>query len=146
MTVFDVADWFLSRERMTHKNLQKLCYYALAWSYAICPEPICDAVFEAWAHGPVNRDLYDKYKSYKFSYIPQQETPSGFSADENRFLRRIWATYGPYDADSLEILSHSELPWKNARRGLDGLEHSTKPISIDDMQYYYRSIYIGGDA
>lgn len=30
-TVFDVAEWFLSKESMTNKNLQKLCYCAQAW-------------------------------------------------------------------------------------------------------------------
>lgn len=30
-TVFDVAEWFLSKESMTNKKLQKLCCYAQAW-------------------------------------------------------------------------------------------------------------------
>ena len=29
LNIFDVANWFLSKEEMTHKKLQKLCYYAL---------------------------------------------------------------------------------------------------------------------
>ena len=30
--VFDLADAFLCIDSMTHKKLQKLCYYAKAWS------------------------------------------------------------------------------------------------------------------
>ena len=34
-TIFDVADWFLSKEAMTPKKLQKLCYYYKAWGLAL---------------------------------------------------------------------------------------------------------------
>lgn len=30
-SIFDIAGWFLEKEPMPHKRLQKLCYYALAW-------------------------------------------------------------------------------------------------------------------
>ena len=33
--VMDVANWFLSQSSMTHKKLQKLCYYAQAWHCAL---------------------------------------------------------------------------------------------------------------
>ena len=61
-TVFDIANWFLEKQSMTHKKLQKMCYYAQAWSYALKNRPIMDAEFEAWVHGPVCRELYEKYK------------------------------------------------------------------------------------
>lgn len=146
-TIFDVADWFLYKEKMTHKKLQKLCYYAQAWSCAICPEPISDAVFEAWVHGPVCYPLYVRYKDYGFGYIPQKtEKPSVFSADEDDFLEGVWSTYGDISANALEALSHTEPPWQIARAGLDSGAHSRKAIASKDMADYYRSIYTGGDA
>ena len=33
--VRNIAGWFLSRDTMTHKMLQKLCYYAQAWYCAL---------------------------------------------------------------------------------------------------------------
>ena len=30
-----VANWFLSRKSLTHKQIQKLCYYAQAWYCAL---------------------------------------------------------------------------------------------------------------
>ena len=30
-SVFEIANWFLLKESMSHKKLQKLCYYAQAW-------------------------------------------------------------------------------------------------------------------
>lgn len=143
---YDIADWFLSKTEMTHKKLQKLCYYAQAWSYAICPEPISDAVFEAWVHGPVCRELYEKYREYGFSYIPQPATVPSFTPDENAFLDDVWETYGDISANALEALSHSEAPWQKARAGYQSNEPCNVPIKPTDMSLYYRSIYTGGDA
>ena len=57
-TIFDIANWFLSKEGMTHKKLQKLCYYAQAWYLALYKNKLIDGYFEAWVHGPVNSSLY----------------------------------------------------------------------------------------
>lgn len=35
LTVFDIANYFSSKEDMTHKKLQKLVYYAYAWYIAL---------------------------------------------------------------------------------------------------------------
>ena len=145
-TVFDVADWFLSKEKMTHKKLQKLCYYAQAWSYAIQPEPISDAKFEAWVHGPVCYELYQKYKEYGFSFIPQCEKPDVFSDDEEAFLGDVWDTYGEYSATSLEVHTHNEPPWQIARIGYAPDEQSRVEILPENMKNYYLSIYDGGNA
>lgn len=144
--IFDVANWFLAKERMTHKKLQKLCYYAQAWSYAIQPVPLTDAVFEAWVHGPVCRALYDKYHPYGFDYIPAPSRTPSFDAQTEDFLCSVWETYGGKTANALEALSHSEPPWQRARLGLPPDEPSDIRIEPSDMRKYYRSIYSGGDA
>ena len=69
--IFDLADAFLSIESMTHKKLQKLCYYAKAWYLALYDENLVNEAFEAWVHGAVQPDLYQKYKPYGFNYIPR---------------------------------------------------------------------------
>ena len=48
--IFDLADAFLSIESMTHKKLQKLCYYAKAWYLALYDENLVTEEFEAWVH------------------------------------------------------------------------------------------------
>lgn len=37
-TVFDVADWFLGKDSMSPKKLQKLVYYAYAWVLTLMNE------------------------------------------------------------------------------------------------------------
>lgn len=145
-SIFDVANWFTDKEKMTHKKLQKLCYYAVAWSYAICPEPICEAVFEAWVHGPVSPELYNEYKKYGFNWINKTNIKPEFSAENQELLESVWETYGDMTANSLEVLTHSEMPWIKARIGLKPNENSNNKISREDMTSYYRSIYAGGDA
>lgn len=146
-TVFDLAEWFLSKDRLTHKKLQKLCYYAVAWSWAIYPEPpIADAVFEAWPHGPVCRELYEKYKVWEFAYIPQGEKPTGFTDVEKEFLQDTWITYGDKTGNTLEALSASEPPYHRARERWSADGTRENPILPEDMKEYYRSIYLHGDA
>jgi len=54
-TVYDLANWFLNKSRMSHKKLQKLCYYAVAWHYTLYDSKlVLDDEFEAWVHGPVS--------------------------------------------------------------------------------------------
>lgn len=114
--------------------------------YAICPEPISDAEFEACMHSPICRKLYEKYKMYGFEYIPQYFGTIKLSNDQEYFLEDVWETYGEMSANGLEALSHSEPPWQKARAGFAPNENCTAIISSVDMKEYYRSIYIGRNA
>ena len=53
-----VAQYFLWKSSMSHKKLEKMCYYAQAWYLANHGRPLMPNRFEAWVHGPVSPDLY----------------------------------------------------------------------------------------
>lgn len=143
-TVFDIANWFLKKQSMTHKKLQKMCYYAQAWSYALKNRPIMDAKFEAWVHGPVCRELYEKYKgNYLFELTADSDFDLHFSPGDEELLESVFETYGEFSGNALEVLTHSETPWINARSGCSSSERCNKSISSEDMKQYYKSIYIG---
>ncbi len=142
ITIFEVANWFLSRQSMTHKKLQKLCYYAQAWHLALFQNELFTENFEAWVHGPVNKDLYQKYKENGWNLIPQAGNIN-IALEISGFLERIWETYGEYDGHQLEALTRSEAPWINARVGLNTWQASNVSISGDDMANYYRGQYDG---
>ena len=59
-SVYEIANWFLNKGSMTQKKLQKLCYYAQAWCYALKGERLIKSDFQAWIHGPVSPALYDR--------------------------------------------------------------------------------------
>lgn len=54
---------------MTHKKLQKLCYYAQAWAYALKGYRLEDTDYQAWVHGPVSPALWDRFKSFGYDTI-----------------------------------------------------------------------------
>ena len=66
VTVFEAAEWFLHKKSFTHKQLQKLCYYAQAWHLALLNRPLFDEEFQAWIHGPVCPTLYAHYVDYRW--------------------------------------------------------------------------------
>ena len=68
-SVFDIANWFLSKGEMTHKKLQKLCYYAQAWCYALKDYRLENTDFQAWVHGPVSPALWERFKSFGYDPI-----------------------------------------------------------------------------
>lgn len=139
--IYDLANAFLSIESMTHKKLQKLCYYAKAWYLAIYDTNIVSEPFEAWVQGAVQPKLYQKYRSYGFQYIPmyagsQTNLPEEFL----EFAGEVFSSYGNLTGCDLEKLNHEELPWLNARRGLKPWQSCNVEISEDDMKAYYREL------
>lgn len=54
MTIFQLAEAFLSIEPQTLTKLQKLCYYSDAWYLAQTDDELFENHFEAWVHGPVD--------------------------------------------------------------------------------------------
>lgn len=57
-------------------------------------------------------------------------------------MESVWDTYGEYDADQLEALTHLEEPWLEQRMGLEKFQSSTRKISKETMKRYYKSIAI----
>lgn len=143
--IYDLANAFLSIESMTHKKLQKLCYYAKAWYLAINDENLVKEQFEAWIHGAVQPTLYQKYRSYGFQLIPM--FPGSIETLPEEFLsfsREVYRAYGDLTGDDLERLNHQEAPWVNARGGLQPWQSSNTVISEEDMKAYYRGLMENG--
>lgn len=143
-SIYDVADWFLSKAAMTHKKLQKLCYYAQAWSYALKNRRLIRADFQAWVHGPVSPALYDRFKNFGYDTIRLRgEYKCNMKEEDIELLENVWETYGEQTGNSLEALTHRELPWLEARKGYGENEKCTVVISPEVMKKYYKSIYVG---
>lgn len=140
-----ISDWFLSKQSMTPKKLQKLTYYTEAWSNALYNQSIIDDThFEAWVHGPASYDLYKDYKEYGWQLIDKKESNNNlFDEEALDLLESVWITYGDKSANELEALTHSERPWIEARMGCSETENSHQIISAEAMKEYYKGIYIG---
>lgn len=145
----DVANWFLSKKAMTPKKLQKMVYYAKAWSLVFFNDDaehldvsLFPEDFEAWVHGPVNRHLYARFADFGYREINQDGvclSPELENPDVADLLNQVMHVYGDYDGNALERLTHSELPWLNARGDSKPLDTVRTIISDKDMFEYYAS-------
>lgn len=145
----DVACYFLYRvdrevgDTISPLKLQKLVYYAQAWSLALKDKPLFPEEIQAWVHGPVVYKIWDAYKEYRYSAIPLPSDPlPEFVDDQIEVLDEVWNAYGELSAKRLEQLTHSETPWIKARQGLNAGERSQNIISLDDMKSYYLSLVV----
>ena len=141
--VHDVARWFLSKSPMTHKKLQKLCYYAQAWYCALHNgDPLFDDEIQAWIHGPVVASLYRCYADYRWEEIPQRSFDDSVLCEKAKdILEAVYDTYGDLTGDQLESLTHEEEPWRIARGDLKPWEPCQTPISCKSMREYYFKRY-----
>lgn len=139
--IYDLANAFLAIESMTHKKLQKLCYYAKAWYLAINDTNLVSEHFEAWVHGAVQPRLYQRYRAYGFQPIPMYSGSLDALPEEFLdFAKEIYSIYGGFSGDELERINHEEMPWINARKGLKPWQNSDVKISEEDMKTYYRGL------
>lgn len=141
--IFYMAKAFLGIEAMTHKKLQKLCYYAKAWYLALYDENIINRQFQAWVHGAVQPELYQKYRKYGFEIIPKIEDMEGVPEEYISFSQEIYEAYGHLTGDQLEEINHKEDPWIKARGSCKPWEKCNNTILESDMKQFYRAMING---
>jgi uncharacterized phage-associated protein len=141
-SVFDVAHYILTKqESMTAMKLQKLCYYAQAWSLVWDEAPLFQEDIQAWVNGPVIPDLYAAHKGL---YSVTKDTfPQGnaekLSADQKETVDSVFQHYGALNPHQLSTLTHREAPWIEARTGLWSNERGNAIISHASLAEYYES-------
>ena len=94
---------------------------------------------EAWVHGPVVPELYRKYKDFGWQEIPQVKDfdESIFASEILDILQQVWDVYGGFTGNQLEAISHKEMPWIEARKGIPVCMASSEIISDKNMFIYY---------
>ena len=139
--VFDVAAYILQKmEPMTTMKLQKLVYYSQAWSLVWDEAPLFEEAIEAWANGPVVRELFDYHRGmYEISEMPIGN-PRLLNQEQQETVDAVLEYYGDKSAQWLIELTHIEDPWKHARKGLPPLERGNRVILLDTIAYYYSSL------
>jgi uncharacterized phage-associated protein len=143
---------------MSHLKLQKLIYYVEAWHLAYFGESIIDDDFEAWLHGPVSQKVWHNFKDFEFPLhnilvVKKDEAPeiiayveSKIVADQKDLITDVLEEYGNKSAYYLECLTHSELPWVEARSGYPPDAKCSNRISKDTMRKFYHKALYGQPA
>ncbi len=141
VSVHDVASYILYKQgEMTTMKLQKLVYYCQAWSLVWDEEPIFEENIEAWANGPVVRELYDKHKGFFKVSSWRFGNHSNLSKTQKETIKSILKYYGNKNSQWLSDLTHKENPWKDARRGMSPNMRGNRLITHASMMEYYSSL------
>ncbi len=139
-TVHDVAAYILQKHGpMTAMKLQKLVYYCQAWALVWDEKPMFAERVEAWANGPVVRELYDRHRGV-FRVDRWEGDPDALNADEKDTIDKVLEFYGKMSSQELSDLTHRELPWQNARISLGPGQRGNQEITHAEMAEYYSGL------
>lgn len=113
-----IARLFNNLSEITPLALQKLLYFCQGYSLAIGSDPIFPEDCEAWPHGPVYKEIYHLFKSFKYNpidddrFIILNNSADALTDKEKQIIDLVSATFGAYSGKTLETITHSEDPWK----------------------------------
>lgn len=139
------AVWYLliKTSEITPLALQKLLYFAQGFQKSFVNQFLFEEDCEAWAHGPVYRNVYNKFRNSGYNPIEEKELSSeilNLTEDEKELLDYIVLYFGCYSGKVLEEMTHLEEPWRIARRGLANGEKSNRIIDKSDIGSYFKSV------
>jgi uncharacterized phage-associated protein len=145
--VLDVAAFILRAQGpMTAMKLQKLCYYAYGHHLAWEEKQLFPERFEAWANGPVCRELYEVHRGRLQIRLGQVQQRGGrasaLTGGEAESVALVLETYGDLSAHQLSEMTHHETPWLKAREraGADPLDRSREQLRDEEMFEFFDAL------
>jgi uncharacterized phage-associated protein len=141
VSVHDVAAYILEKvTAASAMKLEKLVYYSQAWSLVWDDEPLFSERIEAWANGPVVPELYEEHRGkFKVNAWPRGDA-SKLSKKQRDTVDAVLKFYAKRSAQQLSDLTHSEQPWRDARRDLPPTQRSKREITQAAMVEFYGSL------
>lgn len=123
-------------------QVHKLLYYVQAWHMALYGKRIFREEFQAWVHGPVCREVYDRFKSRSMysvlgADVIQNTDFASLDSGARNHIDNVLERYGALTGTQLEDLTHEEEPWIRARGGRAPLARCEEVIEVAVMQSYY---------
>ncbi len=143
----DVANWFIdqfdkeSGDVVTHLKLQKLLYYSECWCQLLLDRELFSEKIEAWAHGPVVRQVFNEFKSSGWEPLNVSRKSVDFDEDVLDVLEQVLEAYGNVSAKTLEHMTHQDQPWKEARGSLSPEARCSNIMSKEKIREYFMKKY-----
>ncbi|TRZ50599.1 DUF4065 domain-containing protein [bacterium] len=146
-----VGAFTIKGELITHLKLQKILYFIQGWHLAYFNSDPFNEAPEAWIHGPVYVSAYQEYRKFGFNPItielPEEvvleqlllELPEGKNDNILEFLTELLDHYGSKSAFELELITHNQDPWVNARKGCGPGDRSTKVMDLTEIHRYFKA-------
>lgn len=157
-SVHDVVDYITlkldeAKSGLNTLKLQKLAYYTQAWRLALKNERLFEGRFQAWVHGPVNRQLYDRfskthmmYDLVKVSDIRPEFDLEKMPKDIREHIDEVLEAYAQFSGPQLESMTHEEQPWILARNGRKSSERCETELDEDVMTTFYKKMLEDADV
>lgn len=138
-SAYDIATWFIWKnsieqtnnqidaeeyevyEGLSHLKVQKLLYYAQGVSLAANGKPLFNETIVAWPHGPVVKEVYEKFEVFGRNDIPENEILDNIDSiqlitndiETSEILDLVYENFGGYTAWQLREKTHEKgAPWQ----------------------------------
>ncbi|MGN0383662.1 MAG: Panacea domain-containing protein [Eubacterium sp.] len=137
---------FKKAEEVTPLALQKMLYFIQGIYMVLFGVELFDEECEAWAHGPVFKDVYEVFKSFKYNPIDDtrfsmfQNRFNELSDNEKKVIDLVVESFGMYSGKTLELITHGETPWMDARINCLPGEPSNEIISKESIKKYFLEV------
>ncbi|GEM_PF-568261 len=148
-SAIDVANWFINQfdkesgDVITHLKVQKLLYFSEAWCQLLLDRELFSENMEAWAHGPVVREVFEAFKDSDWEPLNVGGELVDFDEDVTDVLEQVLETYGGMSAKTLEYMTCQAQPWKEVRGSLAPEARCTDIIRKESIKEYFKNKYGG---
>lgn len=129
----------------TNLKVQKLLYYVQGWHLALKKREAFADRLEAWVHGPVQPGVYGSFKHYRWNPIVDDLPAVTLEADTKEVADSVIETYGGETGYQLELRTHQERPWLEARGKLPPDAESNQIIPVAALSEFFGEL-AGGNA
>jgi uncharacterized phage-associated protein len=136
-----LADWVLANTSgpVSALKLQKLLFYTYGAALAHDVEgDIGDLRFQAWKHGPVSVEVYERFKAFGASPLPPPATAPTYDRTAEKHLADAITVYDRLSPWQLRQESHLEGPW------VDAFTQGHRDIATDAIKRHFKEKFRTG--
>jgi uncharacterized phage-associated protein len=143
----NIANWFINQfdresgDNITHLKVQKLLYFSQAWYQVLKNEELFAEEIEAWAHGPVVREVFNEFKENGWNPLSPTSDMVSIDKDTEDVLTQVLNAYGDLTAKTLENMTHQDDPWKDARAGISPEASCSRIMPKDSIKEFFIAKY-----
>ena len=143
--LYNVVQYILSEcNDITNLALQKSLYYVQGFMKAFNDIFMFEEDCEAWVHGPVYKEVYQRFSNFGYGAINEDSEikfdSSCFTTEEKLVIDRVIRHLACYSGKVLELFTHLEEPWVKTRGNLPRNINSNRIIEKDLIEDYFKAV------
>lgn len=135
-----------NQKTVTNLELQKLAYFLEA-IYMVCTDEqyLYKEQFSAWNFGPVNTEIYNRYKSFGSMPI-ELDHEVNINRVNLKYIKILYNLFNDFTAAQLVNLSHIEnSPWYNISKKWNSQIPKNVMISKNETKEWFSTLVVKKD-